>query len=489
MDNRELNFLSVAKKLIYGNQYSPYRKLLLWAGCEYEDLEDSIRHNGLEKTLEILRDEGVYLTLEEFKSKKPICRRGLTIETHETDFDNPCLMGQTIEASTSGSRSRVMYDWNFIEEEAANEMILYEVYGILDSHLAQWLPGLPAISGIHNLLINLKFRRPPERWFSQLESDVSVVNKATLKYIYWLCRLHGLFVPRPEFTSLDDALKVAEWIKRTIDIKGKCVLRTYTSSAVRVVKAAMAKNIDITDSIIFVGGEPLTKERYKFFESSGVKAFPRYVVTETGLIGASCGCRSYHDEMHLYLDRLAVIQKMRNTDIGGYSVNSFLFTTLSVNTGKVLLNVEIGDFGYLEHRHCNCLFGNLGMDVHISNVLSYDKLTSEGMTLLGSEFDEMVCELVVKAGGTPDDYQFWEIQDINDHSRLIIAISPDIENFNEKEFSDTLLRRLYKKNKGTKITASIWHQAGTFKVIRAYPEVTKGFKKLQIINKQGNKIL
>jgi 3-isopropylmalate dehydrogenase len=100
MDNREMNFLGVAKKFIYENQNSsPYRKLLLWAGCDYKDLEDSVRHRGIEKTLEKLHDEGVYITLEEFKSKVPICQKGLTIKTSEADFNNTFLMGKGIQGN------------------------------------------------------------------------------------------------------------------------------------------------------------------------------------------------------------------------------------------------------------------------------------------------------------------------------------------------------------------------------------------------------
>src|SRR5262245_21096850 len=78
VDNREAIFLNLARKLIYDNPTSPYQKLLKWSGCEYADLEDGIRKNSLETTLEELRRAGVYLSLEEFKSQAPICRKGLT---------------------------------------------------------------------------------------------------------------------------------------------------------------------------------------------------------------------------------------------------------------------------------------------------------------------------------------------------------------------------------------------------------------------------
>ncbi len=487
IDEREKNFLSMAKNLIYKNKYSPYRKLLLWAGCDYVDLEHSVRQEGIEKTLERLRDEGVYLTLEEFKSKLPICRQGLTIETSGSDFDNSFVMGKSIQASTSGSRSkgtRVMYDWDFIAEEAVNELLLSETHGLTSIPLALWFPGLPAISGIHNLLMNIKFRRPPDKWFSHLGNGMikpSLKNRFALQYISLVCRIFGLSTPHIEFIKLKDAVKVAEWMEKTKKRNGKCVVRTYASSAVRIVQTAIDKGIDISGNVIFTGGEPLTERRLRFIESAGVKAFPRYVATEAGLIGASCPNREPPDEMHVYLDRIAVIQVQRKSIIGKHNINCFLFTSLLSSTGKVLFNTEIGDFGRLKIKPCSCLFGELGMDVHISDVRSYDKLTGEGMTLLGSDLDDIIAELIENAGGCPDDYQFWESQNDSGLCNLIIAISPDVKNLNEDSFKKAILEKLRSRSLGAAITSELWKQAGTLQIVREYPEMSKGFKKLQII--------
>src|SRR5208283_394847 len=104
LQERESNFIRVAEQLIYDVPSSPYRRLLLWAGCEFGDLRASVQSRGLEKTLEDLRDRGVYLTLEEFKSRVPVLRNGLSFETHEVDFDNPLLLGGRISGETSGTR-------------------------------------------------------------------------------------------------------------------------------------------------------------------------------------------------------------------------------------------------------------------------------------------------------------------------------------------------------------------------------------------------
>ncbi len=73
------------------------------AGCEYADLERMVRQQGIEPTLERLRTAGVYVTIDEFKCRRPIVRGATTIECTPSDFDNPFLTSG-LQASSSGSR-------------------------------------------------------------------------------------------------------------------------------------------------------------------------------------------------------------------------------------------------------------------------------------------------------------------------------------------------------------------------------------------------
>jgi hypothetical protein len=47
-EQREQTFLAIARRTIYANEESPYRRLLAVAGCEYEDLERLVSREGLE---------------------------------------------------------------------------------------------------------------------------------------------------------------------------------------------------------------------------------------------------------------------------------------------------------------------------------------------------------------------------------------------------------------------------------------------------------
>src|SRR4030095_13365514 len=96
-------------------------------------------------------------------------------------------------------------------------------------------------------------------------------------------------VPSPQFTEIGSAERVARWMENELKERGICVVKTFASSAVRIVQAAQEEGIDIRGSFVFTGGEPLTERRSRYFQSAGVRAFPRYIATETGWIGAGCG--------------------------------------------------------------------------------------------------------------------------------------------------------------------------------------------------------
>jgi len=65
MADREKNLLALAKGAIYGNENSPYLKLLNLAGCEYGDLEKLVYSDGVEAALKKLREEGEAVTQEQ----------------------------------------------------------------------------------------------------------------------------------------------------------------------------------------------------------------------------------------------------------------------------------------------------------------------------------------------------------------------------------------------------------------------------------------
>src|SRR5262245_721914 len=87
-EDREARFLATIERGVFGVPSSPYRKLLEHAGVSAADVRASVARKGVEGTLSDLHEAGVYVTLDEFKGRRPIVRGGLTIETRSRSFDN-----------------------------------------------------------------------------------------------------------------------------------------------------------------------------------------------------------------------------------------------------------------------------------------------------------------------------------------------------------------------------------------------------------------
>ena len=466
---REDRFIHQSRRLVYECHSSPYRKLLVWAGCGHGDLEASVRRYGLEKTLKRLHDGGVRPSLDEFKCRTPICRPGLTIETCESDFDNPVPGGSHVEGQTSGSRgrsTRVAYDWEFIAEESAHELLLYDLHGVRDAPLALWYPVPPGIAGIHNLLMSLKHGHAPDAWFSHTPPKAMPLEG---RLAVELTRWQG-GAPRPAFVDLSNAGLVVAWLAGIRACGRPGVLRTYCSSAVRVAQVAIATGTDISGSVIFSGGEPLSADRRRLIESSGASVYPRYIATESGLVAAACPHREGADDMHLYKDRLAVIE----------SAGTLHYTSLTAHAGKILFNTELGDRGDLTLKPCSCLFGEIGFDLHLANVRSAEKLTVEGVTLAASDLYDAIGAVMQEAFGASSDS--CQVHQVNDDGldRLFIAVSPDVTGFEEATFINGVLGQLERGSPGSALAAKIWRQATTLCVVREHPQVSVGQKVLAV---------
>src|SRR5439155_8732226 len=103
LERRETDFLELARGAIYANPASPYRQLLVLAGCEAGDLERLVSREGVEGALTALCQRGVYLTVEEFKGRRPVVRGSTALELHPNQLFNP-LADAHLPAQTGGTR-------------------------------------------------------------------------------------------------------------------------------------------------------------------------------------------------------------------------------------------------------------------------------------------------------------------------------------------------------------------------------------------------
>lgn len=488
MATREERFLASARTLIFADPRSPYARLLAWAGIQEADLERLVRSEGLGETLRKLRDAGVHVTMQQLKGLAPIDRNGLSIETDPAAFDSPVSHG--LRSSSSGTRSAataVSWDWALIEEHAANERLLHSMHRFDPLPLALWLPAPPGLAGIHSALLQTKARRPVDRWFSPVapgEAGSKILGRRALElgfaYIRSWSRILGCRIPAPQTVRAADAAVVARWMAERRAEGSTPILRTYAGLAVRAVRAGLDAGMDLTGSIALTGGEPLTPSRRAFLQSAGVRAVSRYSSSEAGLIGASCPQAEHGDDIHLYEDRLAVIGK----GDPAAARSTLLFTTLSLHTGKVLLNADIGDEARIEDIACICELGRLGMRTRLREVRSSAKLTAGGMAIPLATLESIVASEVMNAGGAPSDVQIVQSETGAGEAYVELVISPRVT-LDEKRFLERVTNALTEGPQGGELAALIWRQERTLRVARREPQLTRGSKQPLVIRESS----
>jgi hypothetical protein len=170
--NRERDLLHVARVAIYGNSTSPYRPLLVQAGCELGDLERLVQQEGAEAALRALYQRGVYFTVEELKGRRPVVRGSTTFTVAPAQFRNP-LTRSHVPIRSGGSRSSrtpVTLDFASVRDQAIDCALNFEARGAREWDLALW--GVPGSAVLVRVLEWTICGSPPLRWFSQIDPGI-----------------------------------------------------------------------------------------------------------------------------------------------------------------------------------------------------------------------------------------------------------------------------------------------------------------------------
>ncbi|MDX1395985.1 MAG: hypothetical protein R3195_16505 [Gemmatimonadota bacterium] len=492
MEGRADSFLRILDRGVYRNAGSPYLALLEHADVSFADVERAVHDHGLEETLGRLHDEGVRLSIDEFKGRVPVCRPGLEIPVSPQDFDNPLLAG-FYRARTGGSRSpglSVAIDIELLRHEAAYMVLYMEEFDLLDRPESQWLGAPPVTAGMQNLLRYSGAGKTVERWFAQTGRPPGAIGLACAAYesfSLWTVRAAGRPAPRPLFTPREGAGDVARHLAARVAEGRPGTMSSNATSAVRVCLAAREAGLDISGTHFRLGGEPLTVGKLAVIHETGCTAITQYAMAELGLMGIPCAEPRSHDDSHLLTDKLAVVVRERTVGPHSPPVPSLIFTTLLPGSPKLMLNVESGDYGVFERRPCRCAFGRLGLDAHLSDIRSFEKLTGEGVTFLGTELHRILEELLPSEfGGAPTDYQLAEEED-EGLTTIRLRVSPSIGDLDEEAVRETVLRELF-ATPGGGLMVDQWRQGDTFRVERADPYVTSSAKILPLhINKEATR--
>ncbi len=475
MAEREKNFLHMVKRGIYGYPKSPYLPLLKLAGCEMGDIENMVRNKGLEGTLMVLREAGVYVTFEEFKGREPIVRNGTLVQVKSKDFDNPFLhrYHEAESGGTTGAGTRVQIELAHLASRVPYHLLSGEVHGLLGAPTALWFGILPDPTGISNVLRGAHAGNVPRKWFSPVtacDTRPSFKNCLANRWILFMGNRFGANLPQPEPVRLDQAAVIARWAVEMIRSYGTCLIRTHVSKAVRICISAQEKGWDLTGAVFMGGGEVPTPAKVGAIMRTGARWIPLYSFIEAGSMGIGCANPLDMNDLHFFKDALVLIQYPRQVPGTEITVEAFTLTTLLSSAPKLMLNVETDDYGVIESRSCGCLWETYGFNDHLRHVHSFRKLTSEGVTLIGSEMVHILEEtLPTRFGGSPLDYQLTEEEDEKGFTRLTLLVSPKIEIKDEGEVVDAVLEGLGRGSVAADLARAIWKQAETLQVKRMEP--------------------
>jgi hypothetical protein len=473
---RDRAFLDVMGRTVFDRSESPYRPLMAHAGIELGDLSALVEQQGVEGALRELHGAGVRVSLDEFRCRRPIRRGSLELAPEPADFDNP-LFSRTWTARTGGSRSqgrRVLVDLDLLACEAGYHALFLEAFGVQGRPYAVWRPAPPGAAGLKNVLWQAKLGRPVERWFSQhaartgLDGFVPAMTPFALR----AARALGSPLPVPEHVPLDQAGIVARWLAAKVSEGRPAVLDTNASSAVRVGAAAAELGLNVAGSMFRMGGEPYTEAKARVLAAAGVRGACHYSMGEASRIGLACSAPQALDDVHLLVDKLALLQP--------HPEGQLLLSTLLPVSPKLLLNVEVDDCAVVEERECGCPLGELGLTTHLRQIRSQEKLTSEGMSFLGADLMTLVEDaLPARFGGTAGDFQLVEHED-GGLPVVELLVAPELGPLAKGDVVTAVMSYLGGGDPGRRMMAARWQAAGTLRIVRRRPIATPAGKVLPV---------
>lgn len=351
LDRREADFLDLVRRGIVANPRSPYLALFRLAGLELGDLERLVARDGLEGALQTLYRSGVYLSVDEFKGRRPAVRGSATVAIDPGGLPN-LLSVPHLWAATGGSRgpsTPVPLDLASLRDWAVNMYLGLDARGGAGWSNAVW--GTP---GLGPLLWYSLCGGPVARWFSQLDPDARHLHPRyrwsvrAVAWTSWLCRLP---LPSLEHVPVDAAVPIARWMAECLGRGDVPHLWAFPSSAARLCRAAGLAGIDLTGAQFTVTGEPVTAARLALIRAAGADAVPDYGSADSGG-SMTLGCLDPEaaDDVHLFHDLNGLIQA-RDPPLPD---RALLVSSLRPTTPFVLLNVSMGDCAVVTTRRCGC---------------------------------------------------------------------------------------------------------------------------------------
>src|SRR5262249_15247421 len=238
--------------------------------------------DGVEGALQRLFRAGVYLTVDEFKGRRPVVRGGVEIRVTPDLLRNPWSTFH-VEVRTGGSRgasAAVQVDHELVRGRAVDNAVALAARGGLGWRHALW--GVPGGAALVRLLEFSAFGQRPERWFSQVAPDTPGLHPR-YRWSARAIRLVSLASARPlpyrEPVPIAPPEPILDWMVGCLHEGGAPHLHGFASSMVEVCRAATARGLDLRGAHFTMASEPVTPARLAAVQATGAEARPCYAIT------------------------------------------------------------------------------------------------------------------------------------------------------------------------------------------------------------------
>ena len=477
---RPARFLDTLDQLVWPFPTSPSHRLLRAAGLERGDVSRLVEEEGLVGALDALRDHGVFVSHEEYHGRVEVRRGSTSFTCGPSDFFNPVVpadyMAATSGTSGRGTPMELSFAWQ--RRQGHQRPVQLEMAGVRGKPSAVWLPVFPSAAGFGAVMKNAVGGSRPERWFSQIPTDLEGIadHKQTAnRFLPVLNALARTGLPSPEHVPSDDPEPVVRWMVEALDRAGGAALTGYASSLTAAARWAVDHDVDLTGVAAFPASEPVTEGKVALMRAAGMAPHPMYAFTPEGTVGLQCAS-CVGEEYHLWDQDLAVTSRRRSHG-DGEDVDALLWTSLAFEAPRVLLNVENDDYGRIRRDvDCSCPLAELGLRTLVADIRGMSKVVSAGISLDGELFDHLA-EVVLprRVGGRPGDYQFVEQEGPSGSTVVVLRIHPRVGAVDEGQVREVLQSALAVSDNGA-LAAAVWSAEGGVPVERAEPLVTAAGK-------------
>lgn len=472
---RDERFLQSLDRLVWPHPASPARRLLEVAGAEPGDVRALVAEHGVVGALERLRDLGVYVGYEEYQGRREVRRGSAVLSFGPADFFNPIVRGDYM-AATGGSRGagtpvELSFAWQ--RRQGVQRPLQNEVAGSLGAPSVIWLPVFPSAAGFGAVMKTTAGGHRPERWFSQIPTDLRGVADHKLRanrYIPALNALARTGFPSPEHVPSEEPEPVVRWLAERAGQAGTASITGYASSITSAARWAIDHGVDLSGVVAFPASEPVTSGKLDAMRAAGMRPFPMYAFVPEGTMGLHCpGCDD--EEYHLWEQDLAVVGRVRPRGDGS-DVSAYCWTSLALEAPRVLLNVENDDYGRIERQvECGCPLGALGLRTRLADIRGISKVVAAGISLEGETFDRLAEVLLpARLGGGPGDYQFVE-RDSLAGSTVALRIHPRVGPVDEADAVGAVHAGLGGSDTAA-LARGVWERTGPLAILREPPTAT-----------------